>query len=681
MNLPTNDEYIDDIQRISLTNEQRKLGRDLYLLYNVIINEAEKIKEYFKINDSNFQSKNKCCDNLLCYLVLRKRNIEQLQLRLAEDGLSSLGRLEDHVLISIEQILKHYGYVVNSNTTLEKINQADAQAIITSRSRLLLGRPRDNRTTRIMVTVDVNIAHQPQLAEELLKNGMDIARINCAYDTEQNWKMIIESIRNAEDRLIQSGHGVGRKCRIVMDLAGPKIRIRQTSLGTGPLKITVPKDTYGRSVKLAEGFFDCEAEYTERTNLIGVPESFVISVSDGKQELSDLEVGERLLFYDSRGKYRMMTVLEKVSKTRTRVGIDKSVYLDEGLIIHREKYFVNKFYIKNKEDSTNLCPYPRKIERGIVIGTIKPHPIDLEVKAGDKIFINKREINENSNLFEGYGRISCTMPEVLSKVEIGHRVLIDDGKIDATVVSTDDQYLEVEITYPSDKTVKIQSDKGLNFPDSNLDIPAITSQDIKDLKFIVKNATAVGISFAHSPEDVRNLYDELVKLRNPDFGVIAKIENRNAVHNLGKILLTGLALPKFGILIARGDLAVELGFENLSLIQEDILCLCEAAHVPVILATQILETLAKSGLPTRAEITDAARGHRAECVMLNKGKFIVEAVKILSLLLKTEQQHNIKKRQIFREFTWQNGIFDFDNNDDDEKNKDNHIQMHDKYLV
>ncbi|MGB9168838.1 MAG: pyruvate kinase [Nitrososphaeraceae archaeon] len=679
MNLATNKDYKNDIQPISLTDDQRKLGRDLYLLYNDIINEAEKIKKYFKINDSYFQPKNKCCDNLLCYLVLRKRNIEQLQLRLAEDGLSSLGRLEDHVLISIEQILKHYGYPISSNTTLEKINQADAQTIIANRSRLLLGRPRDNRTTRIMVTVDVNISYQPQLLEELLKNGMDIVRINCAYDKEQNWKMIIDSIRNAENRLIQSGHGVGRKCRIVMDLAGPKIRIKQTSLGTGPLKITVPKDTYGRSVKLVEGFLDSEAEYTEKTNLIGIPESFVISVSEGKQELTELEIGERLLFYDSRGKYRIMTVLEKVSKTRTRVGIDKSVYLYEGLIIHREKYFANKFYINNKEENSNLCPYPREIARGIVLGRIKPHPIDLEVKAGDKILINKKEIDKNSDLSEGYGRISCTMPEVLGRAQVGHRVLIDDGKIDATIISTNDQYLELEITYPSDKTAKIESDKGLNFPDSNLDIPAITCQDIKDLKFIVKNATAVGISFAHSPEDVKNLYDELVKLGKPDFGVIAKIESRNAVHNLGKILLTGLSLPKFGILIARGDLAVEMGFENLSLIQEDILCLCEAAHVPVILATQILETLAKSGLPTRAEITDAARGHRAECVMLNKGKFIVEAVKILSLLLKTEQQHNIKKRQIFREFTWQNGIFDFDNND--EKNIGNNIQRHDKFLV
>ena len=574
--------------------------------------------------------------------------------------------------------MKHYGYVINSNTTLEKINQADAQVIIANRSRLLLGRPRDNRTTRIMVTVDANISHQPQLVEELLKNGMDIARINCAYDTEQDWKMIIDSIRNAEQRLIQSGHDVGRKCRIVMDLAGPKIRIKQTSLGKGPLKITVPKDTHGRSVKLVQGFLDCEAEYTEKTNLTGVPESFVISVSDGKQELSDLGVGERLLFYDSRGKYRVMTVLENVSKTRIRVGIDKSVYLDEGLIIYREKNFINKFYIKNKEEKTNLCPYPREIAREIVIGAIKPHPVDLEVKTGDKILINKKEIDKNSDLSEGYDRISCTMPEVLSKVEIGDRVLIDDGKIDATVVSTNDQYLELEITYPSDKTAKIQSDKGLNFPDSNLDIPAITPQDIKDLKFIVKKATAVGISFAHSPEDVKNLHDELVKLGNPDFGVIAKIESRNAVHNLGKILLTGLSLPKFGILIARGDLAVEIGFENLSSIQEDILCLCEAAHVPVILATQVLETLAKSGLPTRAEITDAARGQRAECVMLNKGKYIVEAVKILSLLLKTEQQHNIKKRQIFREFTWQNGIFDFNNNvnNNNVKNKVTHGQRY-----
>ena len=81
-------------------------------------------------------------------------------------------------------------------------------------------------------------------------------------------------------------------------------------------------------------------------------------------------------------------------------------------------------------------------------------------------------------------------------------------------------------------------------------------------------------------------------------------------------LIAGLELPKFAILIARGDLAVEVGFENLAYIQEDILCLCEAAHIPVILATQILESLAESGLRSHAEIADAIMGQRAECVMI-----------------------------------------------------------------
>jgi pyruvate kinase len=126
---------------------------------------------------------------------------------------------------------------------------------------------------------------------------------------------------------------------------------------------------------------------------------------------------------------------------------------------------------------------------------------------------------------------------------------------------------------------------------------------------------------------------------------------------LSRIILTDLNASTFGILIARGDLAVEIGYENLSLIQEDVLCLCEAAHIPVILATQVLENLAESGLPTRAEIIDGARGQRAECVMLNKGEYIVDAVNILSHLLKTEEKHHIKKRQIFREFIEQQGIF------------------------
>ena len=642
---------------ILLSNEQKQLGKDLYKLYREIISEAEKIKNYYKENNANLQYENWSADNLICYLSLRKKNIEDLQLRLAEDGLSSLGRLENHVLVNFEQILKHFGYLPNINTQLKKISYDDAQLTIFNRSTLLLGRPRKSRTTRIMVTIDIDIAYQPLLLEQLLINGMDIVRINCAYDTEKEWKVIINSIRKAEERLIQKGQEIERKCRIVMDLNGPKIRIEPMSLASMPLKISVPKDIYGKAVKLVEGFLDCEAKYTEKINLVGVHPSFIIAISNRKNELPNLKVGERLALHDSRGRYRTITVLEKISQSRIRVGIDKTLYLQEGLTLQREKNNSTDFHIENADK--NLSPYSfSEVLDELVIGPIRPHPIELEVKSGDRLLLYKKYMEGHPATKDRPAGISCSMPEVLNKIQINHKVFIDDGKIASIVKSINDEYIELEIIYPESTTAKIRSDKGLNFPDSNLGISAITSRDIENLKFIVKHASAVGVSFTNDPEDIRSLYKEILNLGYPDFGIIAKIETHNAIHNLARIILTGLTIPKFGILIARGDLAIEIGFENLSLIQEDILCLCEAAHVPVILATQILETLAKSGLPTRAEITDAARGQRAECVMLNKGKYITEAVKILSTLLKTEQRHNIKKRQIFREFTWQNEVFD-----------------------
>ena len=101
-------------------------------------------------------------------------------------------------------------------------------------------------------------------------------------------------------------------------------------------------------------------------------------------------------------------------------------------------------------------------------------------------------------------------------------------------------------------------------------------------------------------------------------------------------------------MIARGDLAVECGYERLAEVQEEILWICEAAHLPVIWATQVLESLAKKGQPSRAEITDAAMGERAECVMLNKGPHIVAAVSALDDILRRMQDHQSKKSSRLR---------------------------------
>jgi pyruvate kinase len=101
-------------------------------------------------------------------------------------------------------------------------------------------------------------------------------------------------------------------------------------------------------------------------------------------------------------------------------------------------------------------------------------------------------------------------------------------------------------------------------------------------------------------------------------------------------------------MIARGDLAIECGWERMAEVQEQILWICEAAHMPVIWATQVLESLAKNGLPSRAEITDAAMGERAECVMLNKGPYILNAVRVLDDILQRMENHQSKKRSMLR---------------------------------
>ena len=226
---------------------------------------------------------------------------------------------------------------------------------------------------------------------------------------------------------------------------------------------------------------------------------------------------------------------------------------------------------------------------------------------------------------------------------------MDDGKFLGRVTDLDDHSVTVEITAPAAKR-KLKSGKGINLPDTRIDLPALTEQDRSDLQAVADIADALGLSFVHRPEDLVDLHRALEELGRSQLGIVAKIETQMATRNLAAILLTGLTLPAFGVMIARGDLAVEVGFEDLAVMQESILCLCEAAHVPAIWATQVLETLARSGLPARAEITDAAASRRADAVMLNKGPHVSAAVSMLDRLLTAEQRHRTKKRQLFREF-------------------------------
>jgi pyruvate kinase len=629
------------------------LGEKLNKIYLNILEHAQNAhdKFLFIVKDNEDETDQiLSLDNLLCYLVLREQDLSDLQIRLVEEGLSSLAMSEDNVLSSIEQVLKYFGIKPVNTASLRKTDPRSGRLIITKRSKLLFGSMPKERKTHIMVTLDSSDIYQYELIGQLLGNGMEIARINCAHNTAKEWKLIVETLRGAEEQLLQDGKGVERRrCKILMDLGGPKIRTGPMELKVRPLQIFSPKDIHGRPMRLVEGFLDGEAIETEVLNLEGATSSsFVIAISKiNYGGLGSLKIGQKITFKDARdGRPRKLTVLERISPTRVRIGLEHTAFLKEGTKLECQI---------NESDNDLKCSF--------TVGVTRPQPIEISVEAGNilRLYRDTRlgHAGDKNRFEEDPASISCTYPDILDQVKVGHRVFIDDGKIEAIVRSSNEKYLELEIVSPYGIIAKIKSNKGMNFPDSGIRTPALTQEDIKNLDFIVKHADMVGLSFVHGPQDIYDLHNELTRRNCEDMGIIAKIETSDSVHNLARTLIAGLGLPKFAVLIARGDLAVEVGFENLAFVQEDILCLCEAAHIPVVLATQILESLTESGLRSRPEIADALiMGRRAECVMLSNGPNILEAVKTLARLLNSGEQRYLIKYQLFKEFTEQYGVFD-----------------------
>jgi pyruvate kinase len=239
----------------------------------------------------------------------------------------------------------------------------------------------------------------------------------------------------------------------------------------------------------------------------------------------------------------------------------------------------------------------------------------------------------------------CEPTDVLNDLPVGTEVVFDDGKLAAVVEASQQGSVLMRVTRTQRKGFKMKPERGLTFPRADLHLDPLTADDLTDLDFVAGHADLIGFSFVQRADDITRLQQELAK-RRPDWrslGIIAKVETAQAVKNLPDIVVRAASRQPFGVMIARGDLAVAIGFERLAEMQEEILWLCEAAHVPVIWATQVLEEMVKSGLPTRGEMTDAAMAGRAECVMLNKGPNVGEAITALRSLLQRMMEHQSKK--------------------------------------
>jgi pyruvate kinase len=563
--------------------------------------------------------------NLAHYVRLRRHDVRALQDRLAWIGLSSLGRSESHVLANIDKVLGLlHGLAGRAWTSLsgeEPAGIRTAAKLLEEHACALLGST-PKRGVRIMVTLGSEAASDYGLVRDLLAGGMDCARINCAHDDASAWAAMVSNIRRAKGEL-------RRLCPILFDLAGPKLRTGPIEPGPAVLKWRPQRDAFGGMV--------APARIRLRPGHDSKPAAGCwLEVS--ARWLASLAEGDCIELIDTRGALRSLTVREAQGTDRW-AECRQTAYVEPGTILQ-----VQRESASAPSSETPVLAVPA-VDNALLL------------HKGDTLILTRQGLGRPAKVnAEGHvarhASIPCTLPDVLTQVRPGERVWFDDGRIGGIIQQIEPEAVHVEITVKRDEGVKLAADKGINLPDSTLDLAALTAKDLQDLEFVARHADMVGLSFVRRVSDVEILQKHLRQLGVGDLGIVLKIENRAAFEHLPDLLFAGMHRPRLGVMIARGDLAVEMGWERLSEVQEEILWLSEAAHVPVIWATQVLETLAKRGLPSRAEITDAAMGERAECVMLNKGPHILEAIEALDDVLNRMQAHQHKKRSMLRQLHW-----------------------------
>jgi len=211
-------------------------------------------------------------------------------------------------------------------------------------------------------------------------------------------------------------------------------------------------------------------------------------------------------------------------------------------------------------------------------------------------------------------------------VKVGEHILVDDGKLLFEVTATNGT---TEVTAKVLRGGKLKSKKGVNLPNTNISLPALTEKDIQDVLFAIKmEVDWIALSFVRTPDDLIQLNQFIKKHSHYKIPVIAKIEKPEAVANIDKITAHCDAL-----MVARGDLGVEVPMEKVPLIQKRLVLKAKKAHIPVIIATQMMETMIENQVPTRAEVNDVANSimDGADAVMLSGetsvGEFPIEVIK------------------------------------------------------
>ncbi|MEQ3661635.1 MAG: pyruvate kinase [Flavobacterium sp.] len=262
---------------------------------------------------------------------------------------------------------------------------------------------------------------------------------------------------------------------------------------------------------------------------------------------------------------------------------------------------------------------------------------DVIVSKGDKITFTTAE-----DLLGTAEKVYMNYKEFPKDVNPGERILLDDGKLIFEVVKTNKK-TEVEAIVIQGGPLK--SKKGVNLPNTKVSLPALTKKDIKDALFAIENKVDwIALSFVRTPEDLEELQDLIAKHSDHKIPIIAKIEKPEAVENIDKIVAFC-----DGLMVARGDLGVEIPAEQVPLIQKKLIHRAKTARIPVIVATQMMETMITSLTPTRAEVNDVANSvmDGADAVMLSGetsvGSYPVQVIETMSKIIRSVEDSPLIK--------------------------------------
>ncbi|MES2619634.1 MAG: pyruvate kinase [Bacteroidota bacterium] len=263
-----------------------------------------------------------------------------------------------------------------------------------------------------------------------------------------------------------------------------------------------------------------------------------------------------------------------------------------------------------------------------------------EVRDNIEVLEQGREVEITNKVCEStFKKLFINYLALPKEIEPGDAILIDDGKIELKVISTNRKdTIKAKVITGG----KISSNKGVNLPDTKTSVPSLTEKDKKDLKFAIANGVNwIALSFVRSPQDVIDL-KKIIGKKNSYMKVMAKIEKPEALLELDEIIKVS-----DGIMIARGDLAVEVQQERMPLIQKDIIARCIRYAKPVVVATQMMDSMIENPNPTRAEITDVANAviDGADAIMLSGetsvGKHPVRVIQIMGKIVTNIEHANI----------------------------------------